>query len=334
MKYEKLCYVNTLYPLFIFLLMENNKKSLIFLGKAIPKNIAERIENGKYLNRSFKSKNKIKKYIEIYLTYKNLEKFIEKEKLSDKEIYLQDNMEYSQFFLNHIDNCFCLEDGVINYNIEALLTIKNEEGNNSKIKIFRDRFLKRCKRNYKVLGLSEKIKKIYLTELLEIPEIIKPKVEVIKIKEKWDKLSLEERNKLLYIFGLDNKLIEELYKVKDKILLITQPFSEDKFISEEEKIGIYKDIINMYSREKIIIKPHPREKTEYTSIFPEIEVLQGSFPLEILMLLGIKFKEVVTIYSTAALNFKGVTNINYLGTVNYPKIMRKFGKIEKIYYKI
>lgn len=83
-----------------------------------------------------------------------------------------------------------------------------------------------------------------------------------------------------------------------------------------------------------MIKPHPREKTNYKNIFPDIELIEGKFPLEILMLLGINFKEVITIFSTAALNFKGITNVNFIGTEDNINLKEKVGEIKKVYYKI
>lgn len=337
MSYKKICYVNTLYPLFLFMLMESErdeKEIFFFLGKAIPKEVATRIKNSKYLNKNFENKNKLKKYYDIYSAYRGLEQFIIKENLKDKEIYLQDNMEYSQFFLNHIENCFSLEDGVVNYNEKALNEIINKKEKNRFFKNFRDKFLKKSKIRYKTLGLSEKIQKIYLTGLMEIPEVIKNKVELVNIKEKWEKLPLEKKKKILNIFGFDNNNLKILNEEENKILLITQTFSEDKFISEEEKIKMYEEIINMYPGQKIVIKPHPRERTNYSKIFPNVEIIRSNFPLEVLMVLNIKFKEVVTVYSTAALNFKGITNVNFLGTENYPKIKEKFMEIKNAYYKI
>ena len=170
---------------------------------------------------------------------------------------------------------------------------------------------------------------------MEIPEIIKNKVEIINLKNKWEKLPLNKKSDILNIFNLNTDELEKIRKTENnKILLITQPFSEDKFMSEEEKIELYKNIIKQYDFNEILIKPHPRETTNYNKIFPKIKVIRGNFPLEILMVLGVKFKEVVTVYSTAALNFKGICNINYLGTVSYPEIKEKVGEIKSFYDKV
>ena len=184
------------------------------------------------------------------------------------------------------------------------------------------------------MKLCIKIKKIYLTGIAEIPEIIKNKVEIVNLKEKWEQLSFEEQEEILRIFDLKNSDLIKWQKLKNKILLITQPLSEDGIISEKEKIEIYKEIVEKNKSENIMIKPHPREKTNYKNIFPNIELIEGKFPLEILMLLGINFKEVITIFSTAVLNFKGITNVNFIGTENNEHLKEKVGEIKKVYYKI
>lgn len=331
-KYIDSCYINSMYSLLQFLILRNKKereKTFYFFGRAIPERAAQNFKNSWYLNTKFKNEKNFIKYIKIYLLYRSLEKFIIKEKLINKPIYMQDNMSYSQFFLNHMEECYLLEDGLVNYYVKK--EYLQEKFN---LKDMRDRYLKKCKKKYPKFGLSDKIKKIYLTGIAEIPEIIKNKVEIVNLKEKWKQLSFEEQEEILKIFDLKNSDLIKWQKLENKALLITQPLSEDGIISEKEKIEIYKEIVEKNKSENIMIKSHPREKTDYRNIFPNIELIEGKFPLEILMLLGINFKEVITIFSTAALNFKGITNVNFIGTENNKHLKEKVGEIKKVYYKI
>lgn len=335
-KYIDSCYINSMYSLLQFLILRNKKereKTFYFFGRAIPEKVAQNFKNSWHLNIKFEDEKGIMKYKKIYSLYKNLEKFVIDENLYNKPMYMADNMSYSQFFLNHIDKCYLLEDGYINYNKEMLEKIINTKEKNN-LKTLRNKFLKRSKKYYKSFGLSDKIKKIYLTGIAEIPKIIKNKVEIVNLKEKWEQLSFEEQEEILKIFDLKNSDLIKWQKLENKTLLITQPLSEDGIISEKEKIEIYKEIVEKNKSENIMIKPHPREKTNYKNIFPSIELIEGKFPLEILMLLGINFKEVVTIFSTAALNFKGITNVNFIGTENNKHLKEKVGEIKKVYYKI
>lgn len=333
MKIQKICYVNTIYSLFLFLLInsEDYQETFYFFGDEVPNDIIIKFKNHVVLKKEFKKRGKD---FQKYFFFKKLYKILEKNNLFDKEIYLQDHLKFSNFFLNNIENCYLLEDGLMSYD-EKLLTKEIKRIIKTKFfKSIKNKIIQKIKTEEKIYGLSDKITKIYLTGISEIPEIIKNKVELINIKEQWENLSEDKKAKILGIFNIDESNFNKIEKTDNKILLITQPLSEDNIVAEEEKIKIYKEIIDKYSNKNIIIKPHPREKTNYQEIFPNIEMIKGKFPLEILMFLGIEFKEVITIFSTAALNFKGITNVNFLGTENYFNLKEKAGEIKSNYYKI
>ena len=332
MDVKKICYVDTIYSLLLFLLLNITEETLYFFGENIPKNVAENFKNYKYLTKEYKSKG-CKKDIIKYFFFKNLYLFLKKNNLFDKEIYLQDHLVFSNFFLNNIKKCYLLEDGLLNYN-EILLDKENEKIIKSNIFFnLKKRYIEKVRKKNKCFGLSESIQKIYLTGILPIPELIKNKVEIINIEEKWNNLEKKNKEEILSYFNISLENIKNLESMKNKVLLITQPLSEDKIISEEEKIKIYKEKLEKYKFENVVIKPHPREKTDYKKIFNEVNVLEKNFPIEILSLLGINFYEVVTLFSTAALNLKGRSNINFIGTNNNIEIEKSFGKIEGKYYK-
>lgn len=332
---KQFCYVDTVYSLFLYLLIENKNinETFYFLGEGISENIRKNFKNY-YLPKRKVDKNKVIDYIRMYRYYKNIRKILKDNNFFEKKIYLQDHLESSSFFLENMQECILIEDGLLNYDKNNLLKVNNMKENLKYKKIFKERVIKGITKKYKILGLSDKIKKVYLTGIAEIPDLIKDKVEIINLKEKWKQLSFKEQEEILRIFDLRNSDLIKWQKLENRILLITQPLSEDGIISEKEKIEIYKEIVEKNRSENIMIKPHPREKTNYKNIFPNIELIEGKFPLEILMLLGINFKEVITIFSTAALNFKGITNVNFIGTENNEHLKEKVGEIKKVYYKI
>ena len=111
-----------------------------------------------------------------------------------------------------------------------------------------------------------------------------------------------------------------------------QPLSEDELLLETEKIEIYKKIIIKYSEENIVIKPHPRETTNYKNIFPKIEIIFENFPSEFLDLYDIKFEKIITLFSTAALNLArgNFKNLIFYGTRVHPKLLEKWGDSDLI----
>lgn len=180
------------------------------------------------------------------------------------------------------------------------------------------------------MGVSEKVEKIILTGILPIPEVIKSKVEIINIEEKWNSLTKEKQREILSIFNIEIEELEVLKNSINKVLLLTQPLSEDGIMSEEEKISIYKNILQERNIKEVYIKIHPRERTDYIKELQNIKVhiIKKDFPVEILFLLNVNFSKVITLFLTAALNFKGKGEIEFIGTKNYPKLLERFGRIE------
>lgn len=100
-------------------------------------------------------------------------------------------------------------------------------------------------------------------------------------------------------------------------------------MTEEEKINIYRNIQKKYN-DCFVIKSHPREQTDYKKYFKEVYILPKNFPAELFLFVDTKLSEVVTIFSTAALNLKSNYKVSFLGTENYPQLVERFGIIKEI----
>ena len=303
---KKISIISNLKILLIFLLLNSEKPEEIFWI------FDDKIEIRNKTIKSFKvERNKglfdlVKKSIKYYFYFKILSI---KYNLKNLIVYGCDHIIGAKFFLKR-NKFILLEDGTQNYE-------KNTYKRSLKNRLF----------SIPVFGVYKNVEKIYLTGLAPIPEEIKDKVEIINLKELWNKKSKVEKEEILSIFGFNNEIINNL-KGKNKILY-TQPLSEDGVISEEEKIELYRQIIKNYDEKELIIKKHPREKTDYKTIFDKVEVLNQSFPAELFDLLDIKFKKAITIFSTAALLDKEI-EIDFYGTEIHPKLVKKFGRIDNI----
>lgn len=113
-------------------------------------------------------------------------------------------------------------------------------------------------------------------------------------------LNTQEKEKILKIFIRD---FDKIIVPVGSTLILTQPLYEDGLLkTEEEKVNLYKNIIRKYtSGEKIVIKTHPRETTDYFKYFNKeknIIIIEERFPIEILNFLDIKFKKVISVFST------------------------------------
>ncbi|MGY0393730.1 glycosyltransferase family 52 [Fusobacterium sp. SYSU M8A802] len=305
---------NTEYSILLYCLLKKNwEKDIYILSDLFREeflvNFKKKIENVFVFKPTSIKKNIIKYYITKIILYLYIVK-----KTFNKEIefYGNDNLVYSIF---RNKGYFLLEDGIINYQLI--------EKNNEIIK----KIIKLQNPFYKSYGYSKKVKKIYLTGLAEIPIKIKNKVEVVNLKELWEKKNKNEKKEILEIFGIDNKISS--YMQNKNIILYTQPLSEDGIISEKEKIELYSKIILKYPKNKLILKIHPRERTKYEDIFEGVEILKKNFPAEFFDLLGVKFQKGVTIFSTAVLN-SNIKEVDFYGTEIHPKLLKKFGSMDDI----
>ena len=50
----------------------------------------------------------------------------------------------------------------------------------------------------------------------------------------------------------------------------------------ENQIQIYRHILSKYSKQQIVIKPHPADCNNYKEIFPEYIILDKIFPMQMI----------------------------------------------------
>lgn len=120
--------------------------------------------------------------------------------------------------------------------------------------------------------------------------IDEPRNELVK------RLTDEDKQLILKAFIRDmdglKAQIEDSGEVDDKILILTDPLCT---LDVREKI--FRDIIDMYKGEgTVFIKPHPRDKLNYRSLFPEYPQFDATVPMEMLNFFpGLRFKKVVAV---------------------------------------
>lgn len=300
----------------IILTESNYTLLLIFLVYGCENKII--ITSNEMIELNFKIDYKVKKiknkiiYI-LYLLYLRVY-FLKFNKKKYRRVIGSGHLIYSNLIIKDKD-FIMFEDGIKNY------TVRDMEGKNlQKLK----QFLGYLSPKNELI----KAKEIYLTQYNDLYSKLREKIKIIDINALWKEKNEEERKKILYIFGLKLDVVKKLNK--KKYLLLTQPLSEDNVLSEEEKIDIYRKILRNYDQEKLVIKPHPREKTNYKIFFPNIEIIEKKIPIELLELCGFRVEEVITIFSTGILNFKNKAKLSFYGTEINQKILKKFGNMDNI----
>ena len=160
-----------------------------------------------------------------------------------------------------------------------------------------------------ILGISiRNYGRSFYTKTIEVNDgngilLNKPrKIRIVPRNELFGNLSEFQRDSIVNIF-FEKSDLEYLHSLnlEDSCMLITQPLSEDELISEEEKVKLYKYLIETYGTSRIYIKVHPRDLTDYQEKFPECEILKlKKCPLEVFSFVeGFHFKKVITAFSTA-----------------------------------
>ena len=307
---DTISYVNSIYSFILIIMLNKGCDNILFIFnkdffsklKNKPKNYIIENSSPSKLRRITKKSNNII-YNKRCIFYSELINI-----LGIKKYQGSDHESVFLFFCGIENLDFeVIEDGLINY---------------SEFNCFRDLIKKKI--NIMPYGCSSIITKIWLTGLRPI-------------------LFNDSRNKKIEYFNLDKensnnfeKIVNFYFKVpsffcstEPKTLLLTQPLSEDLYITEQQKIRIYKDIINN-SQGEVFIKPHPREKTEYSEIFKNCIVLDNDFPCEILFV-KYQFNYIKTLFSTGAYiaNILSPSSvISILGVTNIPKLVKRFGYIK------
>lgn len=283
-KYKAIVYLPNLYSILQFLLLNDNKmEDVLFInhfGFGEQKGLDTwHIKN----NKIYRILNPICIY---WLCIWN----------RNASIFLCGDNLYTNLFLYLFNNVDYLEDGTASY-------IRINEHNHQQVcpqkTILRNILLGPI---YPWFGLAENVHKVYLTGIFPVPSIVKNKVQLINIKNLWNKKTTLQQKEILYIFDLNTFNFETFNKYDT--LLITQPFSEMSHgrISEKEKIDIYRRLISEYQEERVLIKTHPGERTDYEKYFTKAGILNVSCPLELFMLNNSYIHRAITVYSTAIFN--------------------------------
>ena len=334
-KIKRICVVDTAFSLlYYFLLFGVNEEDIIIMSDYIPKPIRDNINHIYFPFNRLYPYDSIKHilidlWLFIRLAYEILKlRIILHFKTKDYSVkaYGHGHLLYSFPVYEYSDNGI-IEDGIGNY---AELPEFKEFSPIPKF-IFNKIFGKYIRRPMDGFGTHPNIKRIYLTKNQGYVDRIKDKVITNGLDELIYSLDKNQKDKILKIFNADT-VFNSINK--NDILLLTEPFTECRELTIEEELKIYNDIILKYGSKQIIIKPHPGEKKDYTKYFPNVRVITTPFPLELFNLMEVKFKKIITIHSSAVLNFKDVEVEFYDGEINNEKVNKGRKLVKKQYQEL
>ena len=307
---KNICLVTTVYSFFLYLLIKGYNEDDIYIFTAwFPREVSKNVKHIQLPPVQFKGK-KFAELNSISGIWENIIGFIRyfygylklrillfiKTYNCDVEVYGHVQTPFSYIFFENTSNI--IEDGIENYTAEICETHKINPIIDSFLHICGIYFLNTCE----CYGSHKNVKNVYLTNEFTHP-LLNDKVKVINIKKLWNNLSDADQEKFLEIFNVN---IDGIDFNKKTALLLTEPLSEGHLISltEEEEINIYKEMIEKFEDYEVIIKPHPRDTKDFEKIFPDVKIIDKSFPVEILTMININPTVVCSIVSTALYNFE------------------------------
>lgn len=322
---KNICLITSLYSFFLYLLIKGHDENDIYIFTGwFPREVSKNVKHIQLPKVIFRGKKfadldsisgigkNIAGFFKYFYGYLKLRILLFIKTINcDVEVYGHVQTPFSYiFFVN--ENSNIIEDGLENYTAKICEPHKINPIIDLVLHICGIYFLNNCE----CYGTHKNIRNIYLTNEHDNP-LIKDKVKVIDIYDLWNNLSKKEQDKILQIFNMD--LNRQNFE-EDSVIILTQPLSEGEVsISLEQELTIYRNLIEKFKDKNVIIKPHPRDFKNYQEIFPDIEIIDRLFPIELISLIGITPKVVCSIFSTALLNFKESELYVYEGELYNPK---------------
>lgn len=317
MERKRVCFPGSLYVLTFYLLMSSEDQilnTLYYFDKNIPESIRNKFPKVRYLNEPISNRwlLAIKSKLTSWFIYKEL---------FGADIY---GLDFKWDILRGHKMSY-IEDAPLIFDIWETCPMYN-----AYVRLEHENLLKKHIRRFIFGGYygypvatSNMVSDVYTSSLADKDYLQGKKQHVIDLSKEWARSSLGKKQLILSIFDISPDLLEKM-KAK-KIVLLTQAFSADHFVTEEEQVDIYRKILSNYNPNDVIIKPHPRDKIDYKKFFPTITCFDKVVAMQFLAILGIKFERVVTVSSSSALSFGLGVQIDWYGYKVHPGILKGEG---------
>jgi len=317
---NRVCFPGSLYVFTFYLLMSSKEEILsttYFFDKNIKKYLREKMPHTYYIDDTkWYTQNKW-----IHSLYSILMNRIKYPELFNSDIY---GLDFRWNLLRgHKVNY--IEDGPLVFDIwetgpmyEEYVRFRDSKSLKDNIKkcVFGDYF------GYPV-ATSNMVTDIYTTASVEKTYVEGKKKHVVDLAKAWRDSPQDKKDLILSIFDISNELLSKMQT--KKIILLTQAFSDDKFVTDDEQIEIYRKILLNYDENDVIIKPHPRDNIDYVNSFHNVMLFDKAITMQFLAILGVTFERVVTVSSSSALSFGLDLPVDWYGYKVHPGILRGEG---------
>ncbi len=272
--YRRVAVLGTTYSLFYYLLLtgeEGLRHTYFVLTDGIPSPLRDKlphqfVHNHYGVSKPIEALYRLADYLRLRLAHRL-------HHLQGLPIYGHDHLPASYYYTHcRREPFYVVEDGTHNYIPDRIHLTR------ALVPLYRLVPLGPVAQPY---GRNARVSKVYLTGLAPIPEELQQKAEVRDLLTLWQEAPAAYRQQLIHLFQIPELPAD----AGPYHLLITQPLSEDHYCTEAEKLDGYRQAVCALPPESLLIKPHPREHTDYRLHFPQATVLGGLFPVEVLLIL-------------------------------------------------
>lgn len=177
----------------------------------------------------------------------------------------------------------------------------------SNLKLLTKKYLYGIKTNF---YKDNKLEKILVQFPEKYPSHLQYNLEKLDMNLLYKNINPEHKRKIVSLF-LNGNEKDKLINIDttNAVIVLTQPLSEDGYMTEEKKKALYKEIVDNYkSHYNVILKKHPREKTVYN--FENVLELEGYFPSEIFVFINLKFQKAIGVCTSAIFQVDAEEKIN------------------------
>jgi hypothetical protein len=298
------------------------EKTFFLFGAGIPENVKSNFKNSYQIPYYDKRKGLLKKKFFRILFYYRYIKFYIIPHWKKLELYVNDHLEPCPIIIGK-KNYTLLEDGPhSNVAFEGGFLDKRDQ-DTRKMRLFKIRqFIYGPTFGYS-FGRNKQCTDLLLGYMDDTEFIKSKKCHLIDFKKEWDSCSEEKKQFILSMFDLTDEDLNFLKRYP--IVLFTQPFYK-RFTSKEEHARIYKAIAQKYPKDKLIIKPHPRDDFDYEQILPGYAVFRKKVSSQMLEILNVKWDRAITVCSSSVFEFNYPIEKDWYGVDCSPMLKRKLGE--------
>lgn len=163
--------------------------------------------------------------------------------------------------------------------------------------------------------------KVYLTEANDSPLLVGKECEIHTLTSLWEQASNTKKDFVRSIFHISKEEVQ----VPQGNVFLTQPLVDDNILTASEYKALLDKLFAHYPSSELCVKVHPRDTYDYTTNFPNVQLMTKPINLELLFLLGWKCNRIISICSTAVNAIPNDVGVDWFGTEIHPKLIAYFG---------